>query len=406
MVCRWGLGTGPAGRGGSWRWGDGRPADVTGGVAATDRVGPGSVGGAVPVDDATLSALGRGAASGGRSVGTVGGAAVDVTGSGKGVGDGGRGFAPPAGAPPDSAPPLSVEYPEADVAYVAPPRVNRLRSLLFTAERFLPVAVGLLGAVALPTLSELLLPLVPHVGSDISVLISVLFSPTVGILFATLLSITVSVLRQRQQDIRSLLFEELATIRTLAVILHDSHLLTQLGDYLRLLSEETFEHRFFDGDSDFHDAGQGPSCSMREAAYEATEVRGYTLMHDANRRRLREPVEGLISALVTLRTRRRATLDTGFPRVHYVILAALGASTLFCFLLEVAAQPQWLDVPAVRLLFALLLALLTSATTFVADIKDPFQGHYRLSTARVDRTRVTILERVGLVTSEPPGGSF
>lgn len=289
---------------------------------------------------------------------------------------------------------------------MASPRANRLRLLLFTAERFLPVAVGLLGAVALPTLSELLLPLVPHVGSDISVLISVLFSPTVGILFATLLSITVSVLRQRQQDIRSLLFEELATIRTLAVILHDSHLLTQLGDYLRLLSEETFEHRFFDGDSDLHDAGQGPSCSMREAAYEATEVRGYTLMHDANRRRLREPVEGLISALVTLRTRRRATLDTGFPRVHYVILAALGASTLFCFLLEVAAQPQWLDVPAVRLLFALLLALLTSATTFVADIKDPFQGHYRLSTARVDRTRVTILERVGLVTSEPPGGSF
>jgi len=306
--------------------------------------------------------------------------------------------------PPTATPPTAADYP--DVEYVEPPRLNRFRALLFTAERFLPLAVGVIGAVALPTLSELFLPLVPHVGADISVLISVLFSPTVGILFATLLSITVSVLRQRQQDIRSLLFEELATIRTLAVILHDVQLLTQLGDYLRLLSEETFEHRFFDGDEDFHEAAQGPSCSMREAAYEATEVRGYTLMHDANRRRLREPVEGLISALVTLRTRRRATLDTGFPRVHYVILAALGASTLFCFLLEVAAQPQWLDVPAVRLLFALLLALLTSATSFVSDIKDPFQGHYRLSTARVDRTRVTILERVGLVSSEPPGGSF
>lgn len=46
----------------------------------------------------------------------------------------------------------------------------------------------------------------------------------------------------------------------------------------------------------------------------------------------------------------------------------------------------FVEVPIVSALFAILLTVLTCLAIFIADLRDPFQGNYRLGRGRMQRT--------------------
>lgn len=92
--------------------------------------------------------------------------------------------------------------------------------------------------------------------------------------------------------------------------------------------------------------------------------------------------EGLIVSLNGHRSDRVATLLSGFPRIHYGILATFSLSICFAFLIESNQEIlQFLNSIQLRCLFAILIATVSSAAALCADLNDPFRGSFCISLA-------------------------
>lgn len=217
--------------------------------------------------------------------------------------------------------------------------------------------------------------------------------PLVGILFAMLSSTAVVSLRQRQQDLRDLLHQELSLIRMLIVMIKDESIIKQLLKYTLELESETFSHKRNGISYDYEIPGTREAI-RREEVFAESEETLWKCFGMANELRLRPEVEGAIRNLVTLRTKRRAVLDSGLPQVHFVITALLGVSMLFGFGLLVANDISMVDVFATRFLFGILLALLTLTYALITDLRDPFGGDYGLTPWRLYRTVELLQERL------------
>jgi hypothetical protein len=260
-----------------------------------------------------------------------------------------------------------------------------------------PIVVVVLGSLLLRYLVALVVPCLPDVGQrDIDILVTGVFMPCVGILFGTLSSTAISVLRQRQQDARDLLNQELAAVRMLSQLLTNPDLLRLLLEYTRTMDAETFSHRA-NGIYYFQNAAltASPMGRQREAVFEYAEEILWTLLEKVNTLRLRSDVESIVRDLVSLRTRRRAILDTGFPSAHFNIIGALGLSIIFSFIILLAGEASWMESLIVRVVFGILLGVLAWGAVLIADLRDPFQGKYRLSNARMRRTLYSIEKSLG-----------
>lgn len=226
--------------------------------------------------------------------------------------------------------------------------------------------------------------------------------PLVGILFAMLSSTGVAALRQRQQDLRDLLHQELALIRMLLVMIKDESIIRLLLKYTLELESETFSHRK-NGISYDHEVPGTAAAIRREEAFAESEETLWKCFGLANDLRLRPEVEGAIRSLVTFRTRRRAVLDSGLPQIHFVIVTLLGIAMLFAFGLLVANDFSVFDLIATRLLFGILLGLLSLTYALIADLRDPFGGDYGMTPWRLYRTIELLQDRLGDNASHKAG---
>lgn len=217
--------------------------------------------------------------------------------------------------------------------------------------------------------------------------------PLVGILFAMLSSTAVVALRQRQQDLRDLLHQELSLIRMLLVMIRDENIIKLLLKYTLELESETFSHKQNGISYDYEVPGTR-EATRREEIFAESEETLWHCFEMANELRLRPEVEGVIRNLVTFRTRRRAVLDSGLPQIHFVITSILGISMLFGFGLLVANDITMVDVLATRLLFGVILALLTLTYALITDLRDPFGGDYGVTPWRLYHTVELLKERL------------
>ena len=156
--------------------------------------------------------------------------------------------------------------------------------------------------------------------------------PAVSILFATLISQTISTLRERQVDIRTSLNKEASEIRILQSLLESfedseikSMLRKDLTEYtMRIISEcapmqsnsctEVINSEM----NNFYSSLNKMSCNPNLRTSEA----------------LLSQASGAVVRLNNERSSRISAVQTTFPVMHYLVLATLASSICLAFLLE------------------------------------------------------------------------
>lgn len=252
------------------------------------------------------------------------------------------------------------------------------------------------GFIIFPLIEYIITPFSTAMNIEqLDVLITGTFTPVVGILFAMLASTAVSSLRQRQQDLRDLLNQELALIRMLLVMIKDRSIIQLLLQYTLLLESETFGHRE-NGISYEHEKPGTDQAIRREEVFAESEETLWQCVQEANDLRLRSEVEATIRNLVVFRTKRRAVLDSGLPEIHFIITGLLGVCMMAAFCLVSSADLRLFKLTTARLLFGGLLSLLSLTYTLLKDLRDPFGGDYGVAPWRLYRTVELLRNRLGI----------
>ena len=207
--------------------------------------------------------------------------------------------------------------------------------------------------------------------------------PSISILFATLISETITSLRQRQQDIRTTINMEAGELRVLQAMVDafppDSLVQARCRSYLiqytsRLIAES-----------------QPASAEQIELACGAdSEMTGFlaTLNQVNEQSKVPEIVlkesYGAVARLNSQRSHRISSLQSTFPALHFVILTVLAGSICFSFLLETNQDILiFLNAVQLKLLWSMLVSVFAALGTVCYDLVDPFRGSYQISKATV-----------------------
>mmetsp|Transcript_48260 Transcript_48260/g.95640 ORF Transcript_48260/g.95640 Transcript_48260/m.95640 type:complete len:205 (+) Transcript_48260:649-1263(+) len=87
-----------------------------------------------------------------------------------------------------------------------------------------------------------------------------------------------------------------------------------------------------------------------------------------------------VNTLNTLRSARLSALQSQYPPIHYGILMLLGGSILLAYLIESDQEAlAFLDAVQLKMLFSVLVGVLTSAAFLLYDLAEPFRGSYQIS---------------------------
>ena len=113
-----------------------------------------------------------------------------------------------------------------------------------------------------------------------------------------------------------------------------------------------------------------------------------------------------------IRSDRLALLQTPFPIVHWLILAALAGSIVLAYLFESdAAALQVLDAAQLRYLFTVLATTFSALASLCADLADPFRGSFQItpSTLQIESIRrfisdACVEDEAGAVGAAARGG--
>lgn len=246
--------------------------------------------------------------------------------------------------------------------------------------------------------------------------------PTITILFATLVSVTVSTLRQRQLDIRSNLNLEACEIRRLQsslwqiydalppdLALRTSRSAEQyvsriLGECERGVSTKRLE---FVGVADselsaIRDLLNGvtkgdyrPRISSSDRSTISSSSSSHGEIFDARRGEslmnndIHDRIVGSSLVLQALeavanlnahRAARLSALQSAFPPIHFAVLGMLGVSIIVVFLIETDQDTlAFLDAVQLKILFSILVGVFTSAAVLISDLQDPFRGSYLIT---------------------------
>jgi hypothetical protein len=83
------------------------------------------------------------------------------------------------------------------------------------------------------------------------------------------------------------------------------------------------------------------------------------------------------------RSIRISALQSTFPPLHYVLIALMGSSILTTFLIESAEAPNlFLNEVQLQLLWTILIGTFSALSTVLYDLSDPFRGSYQISGCR------------------------
>jgi len=198
---------------------------------------------------------------------------------------------------------------------------------------------------------------------------------------------TLTTLRDRQVSIRSCLNKEACDVRMLDATLtlmygaaEDRALRTQylalLRQYVtRLIVESSVSNRQCEvsltSESELDGLLQSVYSTRRNP-----ELEGAARFYDPVRMQL----PNLVQSLNHLRSHRLAQLQTTYPAVHWQIMTLLGGSIIVAFLIESdEAALQFLNSVQLRVLFTILIGVLSAAASLLVDLNDPFRGNFRIT---------------------------
>jgi hypothetical protein len=209
--------------------------------------------------------------------------------------------------------------------------------------------------------------------------------PAISILFATLISNTVSTLRQRQIDIHTCLNSEAEDLRFLSLLVDSfpqSEKKAKCHEYLeqyicRLISEsddsKISKVMFGSTDSEMN----GFVVILNEFAVMGNDGK-YSPLPGA----ILSEAYGAVVRLNTNRSSRITALKSTFPVLHYGIVTLLAASICVAFLLETNQELLiFLNAIQLRILWTMLIGAISALGVVCWDLSFPFTGSYVISNA-------------------------
>lgn len=198
--------------------------------------------------------------------------------------------------------------------------------------------------------------------------------PTISISLATLVAGSIATLRERQNFIRSCLNKEACSVKMLHSALQflfrkaiktERKILVAslLYKYTRRVITENSPGDIFD---------------YKVLQSELQELNKLLYFYDLDA----GAVQGLIMELNNHRSARLASLQSAFPPLHWALLALLGSSVIFCFLIETDQETiRFLDDIQLRILFSLLCCAVSFTALLCFDLSHPFSGFFNVNTS-------------------------
>jgi hypothetical protein len=221
--------------------------------------------------------------------------------------------------------------------------------------------------------------------------------PSISIVLGTLVSSTLSNLRNRQVAIRECLNREVADMTTLATAVdtifgryvEDSDVRTRLLLLLKQYTERLILESRSTATESSATALSAAKTSRNEMDLFQQEIINTQAAHrrqaavDSQHREgyfdepFRLMIPTLIMSLNGQRSARLATLLTGYPVQHWIIIGLLYGSVVLCFLEESdGAALQFLGGVQLRGLFTILIGACAAISSLFIDLNDPFRGNF------------------------------
>ena len=187
---------------------------------------------------------------------------------------------------------------------------------------------------------------------------------SVSLLFAALVSTTVSTLHNRQLEMRRSSSRFLSSLRALRVLMQHERFPSRLQDTVRAcvisleqagLDKSALGNGNQEMDTVLEELAQCLRFEQHETYREAYDV---------------------VKIMRAEREQSLTTWSTGFPTMHYVALGLLGTAISISFLVATDQSMHILESLQVRLLWSILIGSFTSLAVVCYDLSSPFAGAY------------------------------
>lgn len=203
---------------------------------------------------------------------------------------------------------------------------------------------------------------------------------SVSILFATLVSTTISSLYNRQETIRSCIIKEVEELRFLHQLIEgypdDSR--QEAKQYLGQYTDEMFANLII------RESSLASMISNDALGDFVVEVLNKLSKASDNGDDTAPGalVSGAFDSVTRInaeRAERMAAVRSAFPATHFFLLTVLACAICFAFLLETDIEPLiFLAGVQLRLLWAALIGSLSSLAVVCYDLSSPFSGNYKV----------------------------
>lgn len=206
--------------------------------------------------------------------------------------------------------------------------------------------------------------------------------PATSLLFATLISTTITTLRQRQVDVRNAINMEAGELRALECYVDSytspSHEQDLSRDYLiqytsRLLAEC---HPRMGSGEDVINPRRGMDSELNGLTRLINKGYGTSVIPN----HIADECYVCIARLREQRTKRISALQSVYPFLHYVILVVLAIAECIAFLMETDQDVLvFLNSIQIKILWSMLVGTFVTCFTVVSDLRAPFSGSYQIS---------------------------
>ena len=194
---------------------------------------------------------------------------------------------------------------------------------------------------------------------------------SISVLFATLVSTTVSSLHARQMEIKSWYTKQVDELRLLQVILK------QMPPSLRQ-DARTHVHEYVDrlvGDK----RGEKITHELDPSLRNLLLLLQQAMMDTSTNMPLLNMAYEVVTRIQQARCSRWTALQTKFPAMHYVTLTLLALAICVSFLVATDQSQNIFESVQVRILWTILIGGFTSLAVVCYDLSSPFVGAYQVS---------------------------
>jgi Protein of unknown function (DUF4239) len=204
---------------------------------------------------------------------------------------------------------------------------------------------------------------VPHTPEEIDlqtqVITQVINGPvitSVSVLFATLVSTTISTLHNRQSDVLRSLTKQLEGLQILEMINQDKRLKCFVASMKVLyIHQENAVANWTEIDAVL--------AQMLRYLQTVKQVESYAIVRDMHQER----------------SQQRVSLQRAFPGIHYLTLSILAFSISLSFLIATDQSLSILGSLQCRILWSILVGAFTSLGVLCYDLSSPFMGAYQVN---------------------------